>query len=90
MRRGLIETRGLFERGGGVFNLEKTVVSVLHKELEYKVEKLRNQKVGGDAAEDQNQIADKCTQSFTVVIDYSLLFISEDYLGEGRGGGGGY
>ena len=26
---------------GGLFNLEKTQVSVLHKELEYKVEKLK-------------------------------------------------
>ena len=76
--------------GGGGVILKKTMVSVLYKELEYKVEKLRNQKVGGHAAEDQNQIADKWTQSFTVVIDYSLVFISEDYLGEGRGGGGGY
>ena len=41
-----------------VFNLEikKTIVSVLHKELEYKVVKLENKKVGGDAAKDQNQI----------------------------------
>ena len=30
----------MFERGRGLFNLEKTMVSVLHKELEYKVEKL--------------------------------------------------
>ena len=51
--RGLIwEWRG----GGGFFNLEKTMVSVLHKELEHKVEKLKNKKVGGHAAEDQNQI----------------------------------
>ena len=41
---------------GGLFNLEKTVVSVLHKELEYKVEKLKNKKVGGHAADYQNQI----------------------------------
>ena len=41
---------------GGLLNLEKTMVSVLHKELEYKVEKLKNKKVGGHAAEDQNQI----------------------------------
>ena len=41
---------------GGLFNLEKTMVSVLHKELEYKVEKLKYKKVGGHAAEDQNQI----------------------------------
>ena len=52
---GLIETGCLFERGV-VFNLEKTMVSVLLKELECKVEKLRNKKVGGHAAEDQNQI----------------------------------
>ena len=37
---GLIETGGLFERRG-LFNLEMTMVSVLHKELECKVEKLR-------------------------------------------------
>ena len=42
--------------GGGLFNLEKTLISVLHKELEYKVEKLKYKKVGGHAAEDQNQI----------------------------------
>ena len=43
---GLVETKGLFE-GGGLFDLEETMVSVLHKELEYKVEKLKNKKVGG-------------------------------------------
>ena len=32
------------------------MVSVLHEELEYKVAKLKNKKVGGHAAEDQNQI----------------------------------
>ena len=31
--------------GGGLFNLEKTMVSVLHKELEYKVEKPKNKKL---------------------------------------------
>ena len=31
------------------------MVSVLHKELEYKVEKLKYKKVGGLAAVDQNQ-----------------------------------
>ena len=35
---GLIET-------GGLFNLEKKTVSVLHKELEYKVEKLKYKKL---------------------------------------------
>ena len=42
--------------GRGLFNLEKMMVSVLHKDLEYKVEKLKYKKVGGHAAEDQNQI----------------------------------
>ena len=45
--------RGFFERGA---YLEKMMVSVLHKELKYKVEKLKNKKVGGHAVEDQNQI----------------------------------
>ena len=36
-RRGLIETRNLFGGGRGLFNLEKTMVSVLHKEQEHKV-----------------------------------------------------
>ena len=31
---------GLFERGG-LFDLERTMVSVLHKEVEYGVEKLK-------------------------------------------------
>ena len=38
---GLIETGG----GGGLFNLEKTMISVLHKELGYKVEKLKYKKL---------------------------------------------
>ena len=38
--------------GGGGINL---MVSVLHKELEYKVETFNYKKVGGRAAEDQNQ-----------------------------------
>ena len=37
-----------FERGGGggLSNLEKTMVSVLPNELEYKVEKLKHKNVG--------------------------------------------
>ena len=54
---GLIETGGLFgRRGGGLFTLEKTMVSVVHKELELKAEKLKNKMVGVHAAENQNQI----------------------------------
>ena len=34
---------GLFERRD-LFNLEATMVSILHKELEYKVEKLKYKK----------------------------------------------
>ena len=41
---------------GGLFNVEKIMVLVLHKELEYKVEKLKYKKVRGHEVEDQNQI----------------------------------
>ena len=54
-----MEKGGFFEWVGGVgglFNLEKMTVLVLHKELEYKVEKLKYKKVGGHAPEDQDQI----------------------------------
>ena len=43
LRGGLIETGGLFERGG-LFNLKTTMVSLLHKELDYKVEKFKYKK----------------------------------------------
>ena len=52
---GLIEAGDLLEMGG-LFNFEKTMASVLHKELEQIVEKLKNKNDGGHAAEDQNQI----------------------------------
>ena len=56
LRGGLIATGGLFEREG-LFNLEKTMVSYLHKELEYKAEKYKKyKKVVGHTAEDENQI----------------------------------
>ena len=38
-----VETGGLFERGD-VFNLAKMIVSVVHKELKYKVEKPKYKK----------------------------------------------
>ena len=49
------DVRGVFERRG-LFHLERTMVSVLHKELEYKVEKIKYNKVGRHGAKDQNQI----------------------------------
>ena len=52
MKGGLFERRG----EGKLFNLEDYMVSVLHKDLEYKVDKLKYEKVGGHAAEDQKQI----------------------------------
>ena len=52
---GLIEAGDLLEMGG-LFNLEKSMASVLHKELEQNLEKLKNKRDGGHAAEDQNQI----------------------------------
>ena len=40
---GLKEMGGFFERG--VFNLAKVMVSIFHKELECRVEKLRHEKL---------------------------------------------
>ena len=42
--------------GGRLLNLEKMMVSVFHKDLEYKVDKLKYKMVGGHAAKDENQI----------------------------------
>ena len=58
---GSIEVGGLFDRwgGGGLINLAKMMVSVLHEELECKVEKsgkAQPQEVRGHATEDQKQI----------------------------------
>ena len=53
---GGVNTDGGLKSEGCLFHLEKTMVSVLHRELEYKVEKLKYKKVGGHAAEDQNQV----------------------------------
>ena len=39
---GLIETGAYLRGGGGLFNLARTMVSVLHKEREYKVEKVKS------------------------------------------------
>ena len=44
LRGGLIETGSLFERGGGLFKLKTTMVSVLHKELDCRVEKVKYKK----------------------------------------------
>ena len=46
---------GLIEMGS-LFNLAKNMVSVLHKELEYKVEKGKYRKLEVMAANDQKQI----------------------------------
>ena len=65
-----------------MFNLEKTMVSVLHKELEYKVEKLKNKKfsvmqltirIKSELPVGKLIIPDQSTQSFTVMIDYYNL-----------------
>ena len=65
---------------GDLFNLEKTMVFVLHKEVGYKMEKLKDKKAGGHAAQgsesnlnfqlvNKPSLPDQSTQSFTVVID---------------------
>ena len=43
---GVLTETGAYLRGrGGLFDLAKTMVSVLHKELEYKVENFSNKKL---------------------------------------------
>ena len=42
---GCWEETGAYFRGGGLFDLAKTMVSVHHKELEYKLEKLKYKKL---------------------------------------------
>ena len=44
----LLHLRGVgggLKEGGGVFNLAKVMVSIFHKELECRVEKLRHEKL---------------------------------------------
>ena len=74
MKRG-----GLFETGFLKFNLAETVVSVLLKELEYKVEKLEYKKLEIMQPRIQNK-------SQLPVGKYSLV---KNNKGEGRGGDGG-
>ena len=54
---GLIETGGLFKRrgGGGVVNLVKTMVLVLHRNPKCKVEKLKYKKLEGMHPEIKNK-----------------------------------
>ena len=53
------------------------MVSVLHKEQEYKVDKLKYKKREDNAAEDRNPIpetiSDQSTRSYIVVIDLHSL-----------------
>ena len=55
LRGDLIET-GAYLKGGGLFNLEKTMVSVLHKKPRIQSGNAQVQEVEGHAAEDQRQI----------------------------------
>ena len=76
---GLIEIGGLFETGFFKFNLAKTVVSVLLKELEYKVEKLEYKKL--EVMQPRIRI-----KSELPVGKYSLV---KNNKGDGRGRRGG-
>ena len=70
---------------GGLFNLEKTMVSVFHRELEDKVEsssrtswrsamhsRIKNK---SDLPDGEKTIPDQSTRSFIVVIDYKWRII---------------
>ena len=61
----ILSPRGLFisspfevglNRVGGLFNLEKTMASVLHRKLRIQSGEVQEQEVGGHAAEAQNQV----------------------------------
>ena len=66
------------------------MVSVLHKELEYNVEKLKYKKDGDQiAAEDQNQIRispHEVLQLWLINTVHRLLVKNNNRGGEGRGG----
>ena len=51
---GLIDTGGIFERGG-LFSLAKAMASVLHKKNRMQSGNAEVQKVEGHAAKDQNK-----------------------------------
>ena len=48
---------GSLIKTGGLFNLEKTIAPIFRKELEYKVQNLKNKKVGGHAESDPSWIS---------------------------------
>ena len=56
MGRGAYQRRGAYLRRGGLFDVEKTMVSVLHKKkTRIQRGKAQVQEVRGYAAEDQNK-----------------------------------
>ena len=86
---GLMET-------GGLFNLEKTLVSILHEELEYKVEKLMTSKWRLEVmAQPKIRINFQLVNKPSWVSPHEVLqpwfiytvyqYFSEEYLAEGRG-----
>ena len=94
---GIIETRGLIGEGG-LFNLVKMVVSVFHKDLECKVEKLKYKKLkvmqwGSKTkyptfqhVNKQSRISpNEVLQSWLINTVYHLLV--KNNKGEERGGG---
>ena len=56
------------------------MVSVLHKEQEYKMEKLKYKKVGGNAAEEQNQIQTSTWFNKPPQVSPYIKFYSRDWL----------
>ena len=55
------------------------MVSVLHKQLQYEVEKLKDQKAGGHEGKDQNQNQIRIKSMDPSILSfYSLSFISEE------------
>ena len=57
------------------------MVSVLHKQLQYEVEKLKDKKAGGPEGKDQNQNQNQIrikSMDPSILSFYSLSFISEE------------
>ena len=82
---GVIYFKPIWDGGlketGGLFNLENTILSVLHKELEYKVEKLKYKTL---------EVMQPRIKTSSWWINhpgsvYNLPFVSEEYVGEGIG-----
>ena len=69
---------GSLIKTGGLFNLEKTIAPVFRKELEYKVQNLKNKKVGGHAESDPSWISPHEVLQSLLIDTVSRYFLVEN------------